>query len=229
MAETDATRLGSTEIAGHLRTDILHGQIGRHDRLPPERTLAQKYGVARGTVREALNRLADEELVEIRAGSGTYVIYDPEEAAHSVIMAARPLELMDARFALEPHICRLAVLHARGRDLDEMELLLEKMESCGSNMQLFSEADTEWHTRLAESTGNSLLIWIVGQINSVRNQPEWSNMLQITLDEEVVGIYNKQHRQILNAIRTREPEQAAILMKEHLETARLSLTRSAST
>jgi GntR family uxuAB operon transcriptional repressor len=144
-------------------------------------------------------------------------------------MAARPLELMDARFALEPHICRLAVLHARGRDLDEMELLLEKMESCGSNMQLFSEADTEWHTRLAESTGNSLLIWIVGQINSVRNQPEWSNMLQITLDEEVVGIYNKQHRQILNAIRTREPEQAAILMKEHLETARLSLTRSAST
>ncbi len=229
MADIDVVRLGSTEIAGHLRADIKHGQIALHDRLPPERTLAEKYKVARGTVREALNRLADEGLVEIRAGSGTYVTYDPEEAAHSVIMAARPLELIDARFALEPHICRLAVLHARSQDLDEMESLLEQMENCGDDMQLFSEADTQWHTRLAESTGNSLLIWIVGQINTVRNQPEWSNMRQITLNHEIVSVYNKQHRQILNAIRTREPEQAASLMKEHLETARLTLTRSAST
>lgn len=229
MTETSTIRMGSTEIAGLIRAEIKQGDIGQHDRLPPERLLAAKYGVARGTIREALNRLAEEELVEIRPGSGTYITYDPEGAAHSVIMSARPLELIDARFALEPHICRLAVLHARTQDLDEMELLMERMENCGNDVIAFSEADTQLHTRLAQSTGNSLLIWVVGQINSVRNQAEWSNMRQITLNGATMSLYNRQHRQIIAAIRAREPEAAAAMMKEHLESARLSLTRSAST
>ncbi len=229
MNENNAMRLGSTEIAGLIRAEIKHGQINRHDRLPPERTLAAKYGVARGTIREALNRLADESLVEIRAGSGTYVTYDPEEVAHSIVTSARPLELIDARFALEPHVCRLAILHARTDDLDEMDALLDRMEACTDDIAAFSDADTRFHTRLAESTGNSLLIWVVAQINSVRNQPEWSSMRQITLNEGTIALYNRQHRQILNAIRAREPERAAALMKEHLEAARLSLTRSAAT
>lgn len=229
MTEINAMRLGSTEIAGLIRAEIKQGDIGQHDRLPPERMLAAKYGVARGTIREALNRLAEEGLVAIRAGSGTYVTFDQEAAAHSVIMSARPLELIDARFALEPHICRLAVLHARTQDLDEMEILMERMENCGDDVIQFSEADTQLHTRLAQSTGNSLLIWVVGQISAVRNQAEWSNMRQITLNSATMSLYNRQHRQILTAIRAREPEAAAAMMKEHLEAARLSLTRSAST
>jgi len=229
MTEKAVQRLGSAEIAGLIRADIKQNNIDRHDRLPPERTLAEKYNVARGTIREALNRLVEEGLVEIRPGSGTYVTYDQEEAAHSIITGARPLELIDARFALEPHICRLAVLHARKDDLDEMETLLEQMEHCKDDAQKFSDADTELHRRLALSTGNSLLIWIVGQITSVRNQPEWSRMRQITLNNETIVTYNQQHRQILEAIRNREPERAAGVMKEHLETARLSLTRSAAT
>ncbi len=228
MTETNAIRMGSTEIAGLIRAEIKQGEISRHDRLPPERLLATKYGVARGTIREALNRLAEEKLVEIRPGSGTYITFDPEEAAHSVIMSARPLELIDARFALEPHICRLAVLHARTQDLDEMELSMERMETCGDDVIAFSEADTRLHTRLAECTGNSLLIWVVAQINAVRSQAEWSNMRQVTLNQATMALYNRQHRQILTAIRAREPEAAAAMMKEHLETARLSLTRSAS-
>ena len=52
-------------------------------------------------------------------------------------------------------------------------------------------------------------------------------MRHLTLNETTIARYNTQHRQILNAIRTREPERVATLMKEHLETARLSLTRAA--
>ena len=54
-------------------------------------------------------------------------------------------------------------------------------------------------------------------------------MRHLTLDSRTIGIYNVQHRQILNAVRTREPERAANIMKEHLETARLSLTRASET
>jgi len=224
-----STRTGSADIASQLRRDIRRGDYEALDRLPPERTLAEHYKVARGTVREALNRLASEGLVEIRAGSGTYIRTPDVIASHSIIAAARPLELIDTRFALEPHICRLAVLHARPQDFEDMEALLELMESCADDPISFSRADADFHRTLANSTGNSLLIWIVEQINSVRGQDQWSQMRKLTLHTDIIGQYNHQHRQILNAIRTREPERAASLMKEHLEAARLSLTRASAT
>ena len=58
---------------------------------------------------------------------------------------------------------------------------------------------------------------------------EWTRMRHLTLDEGIIAQYNGQHRELLNAIRSREPERAAAKMKEHLETARLSLTRAADT
>ena len=222
-------RKGSTEIAGHLRREIIAGNLAAKERLPPERVLANQYGVARGTVREALNRLADEGMVEIRAGSGSYVSFDPLGQVNAIVESTRPLELIDARFALEPHLCRLAVLHARQQELDALEALAETMESGIDDVVGFSQADMAFHTLLAESTGNSLLVWMMGQINSVRNQDEWARMRQLTLNRDTIITYNDQHRQILAAIRMREPERAANAMKEHLEGARLSLTRAAAT
>ncbi|MDD9978141.1 MAG: FCD domain-containing protein, partial [Boseongicola sp.] len=95
--------------------------------------------------------------------------------------------------------------------------------------QKSAEADTAFHRALANSTRNSLLMWLIGQMNSVRSLDEWTRMRQLTLDNQIINQYNHQHREILNAIRSREPERAASKMKEHLETARLSLTRAAET
>ena len=97
-----------------VRRDIADGHYGPHDRLPSERAFADLYKVARGTVRDALNQLAAQGLVDIRPGSGTYVTIASTGETNPVIANASPLELVDARFALEPHICRLAVLHGRG-------------------------------------------------------------------------------------------------------------------
>ena len=222
-------RLGSSEIATIIRNEISSGELSSRQRLPPERSLAEKHGVARGTVREALNQLEKENLVEIRPGSGTYVASRPDDETNHVIANARPLELIDARFALEPHMCRLAVLHATSQDFNRMEELLTVMELPDIEPSAFSRADTAFHNRLAESTGNSLLIWMLMQINSVRNQQQWAQMRSLTINPAVIEQYNFEHRNIFNAIRNREPEQAANHMKKHLETARLTLTRSSST
>ena len=222
-------RVGAAEIAGILRREISSGTLGYHERLPAERVLAAKHGVARGTVREAFNQLADDGLVEIRPSSGTYVLVNTFNSANPVIENANPLELIDTRFALEPHICRLAVLHARPADLDRADELLAKMDNCINDLEGFSVADTAFHTLLAKTTGNQLLIWIVEQINGVRNQEQWARMRRMTLTEKTISQYNLHHRQIIDAIRAREPEQAATAMQDHLESARLSLTRVAST
>lgn len=220
---------GAADIATHLRRQILNGALRLHDALPGERQLAETEGVSRGTVREALSRLEREALVETRRGSGTYVIYS-EAAATSVLFAsARPLELIDARFAIEPHICRLAVLHATAADFDRAEALLAQMEAAVGDPIEFSLADTRFHTLLAETTTNPLLIWMVSQINSVRSQEQWARMLHVTLKPATIETYNAQHRSVLDAIRHRAPDRAAALMRQHLETARLSLTRAAAT
>jgi GntR family uxuAB operon transcriptional repressor len=229
MEHTTRKRIGAAEITAILRRQIASGQLQPRDRLPPERVLAEAHGVARGTVREALTRLAREGLVEIKPGSGTYVIWQPAPQADTVIENARPLELIDARFALEPHICRLAVLHARRQDFERAEELLARMELSETDPVGFSEADAEFHSLLAEVTGNGLLLGMVNQINSVRDHEQWARMKTLTLNPSIIQQYNAQHRQIVNAIRAREPERAAALMKDHLETARLSLTRAAAT
>ncbi len=219
-------RIGSSEIAELIRTAILSGELNYKERLPSERDLSETYSVARGTIRESLNQLEDEGLVQTRPGSGTYIIKTHSGLKDPSIALARPLELIDARFALEPHICRLAVLNARREDLDAAEEALICMENFSKSFQDFSRSDENFHTILAESTNNGLIISMVNQINAVRNQEQWALMRKLTINHQTIKIYNKQHREILNAIRTRDPESASSLMREHIETARLSLTRA---
>jgi GntR family uxuAB operon transcriptional repressor len=229
MTKNHKSRCGAPEIASILRQKINSGLLKTSERLPAERLLADTYSVARGTVRKALNILAIEKIVDIRPGSGTFVKFTQSEATHTIIENASPLELIDARFALEPHICRLAVLHATQQDLDKADQLLVQMDASVNDPNRFSEADNAFHTLLVKTTGNRLLIWIMSQINTVRNQEQWSRMRRLTLNENSIAEYNNQHRQVLNELKAREPERAAMLMQSHLETARLSLTRITST
>ncbi|MDB4593218.1 FCD domain-containing protein, partial [Paracoccaceae bacterium] len=113
-------------------------------------------------------------------------------------------------------------------DFDRLGQLCTKMEASVDNAAAFAEADTEFHRALVECTGNVLLIWIMDQITSVRGQSDWTRMRSLTLNTAIIQQYNAQHRRILNALYSREPEAAASNMKEHLETARLSLTRAAA-
>lgn len=222
-------KYNANEIAGEIRKEITKGILSPTDRLPAERALSERFGAARGTIRSAIEQLANDGLVEKRPGSGTFVVGKPPDSVNETIANASPLELIDARFALEPHMCRLAVLNARSSDFADLEALQKQMETHAGDYAQFAELDTSFHAMIARAAGNNLLIWMVSQINNVRNQEQWSQMRHLTLNETMINQYNLQHRKIIEAIRAREPELAAQRMKEHLETARLSLTRSAST
>ena len=224
-----ASKPGSAALAATIKRSIMGGEMIAGDRLPAERVLAERYGISRGTVRAALAALEESGFVETRLGSGTYVIWRKPNDTSMPLENARPLELMDARFALEPHICRLAVLQATQEDFVELEELLGSMEASVDDAVAFSDADSAWHSRLAASTGNRLLTSILSQINSVRGFDEWTRMRNLTLDRPTIERYNIQHRAIVNAIRARDPDRAAALMKEHLETARMTLVRIATT
>ncbi|MGV6846928.1 MAG: FadR/GntR family transcriptional regulator [Marinibacterium sp.] len=221
------SRKSFSEVATEIRRSIADGSFRRFERLPASRKLAEEYGVARNTLRAALYQLEREGLLETRQGSGTYVVAPPPEVVPNVIEIATPLELVDARFALEPHICRLCVLHGRREDFEHLDALCLRMEAAETDPDAFAEADSAFHSGLAATTRNNLLMWLIDQISAVRLFDEWTRMRHLTLNERIIRQYNMQHREVLNALRSREPERAAAKMKEHLETARSSLMRAA--
>ncbi|MEM0943655.1 MAG: FadR/GntR family transcriptional regulator [Pseudomonadota bacterium] len=215
--------MNSSDIATMLRQEITSGALIGGSRLPPERALSEQYGVARGTVREALRQLETHRLVERRPGSGTYVIWAEEDDARAITETTRPLELIDARFGLEPQLVRLAVIHATNQDLARVEEPLRVMEGARVNPALFADADERFHLALADCAQNPLMRWMMAKMHEVRSHTQWGHMRTVTLTPRIIHEYNLQHRAILDAIRARDAEAADRAMKAHLRTARQSL------
>ncbi|MEM9059739.1 MAG: FadR/GntR family transcriptional regulator [Pseudomonadota bacterium] len=214
--------MNARDITLDLRRRITDAAYQRDARLPPERMLSEEYGVARGTVREALKTLEDMGFVERRAGSGTYVTYAGITLTGSIIETTRPLELVDARFALEPHMVRLAVLHATEADLARAETHLDAMEA-GFDSRLFADMDEQFHLALADAARNPMIRWMMEKTHEVRSHAQWARMRTLTLNQSIIAKYNRQHRDILDAIRSRDADAASNAMRAHLDTARRSL------
>jgi DNA-binding FadR family transcriptional regulator len=234
-AEAEFARLakpgsGVGAISAYLQRAIETGAYSEGDRLPPERQLAETFKAARSTVRRALDKLEKEGLVSRRLGSGTFVGTSVPAGQRPADLADElsPLQLIEARMAVEPFTTRLAVLHATRRTLDEMETVLSHAEAAMDDKDAFSKWDGEFHLLLSRASANPLLLSVYRQINHVRLHAQWDAMKEKILTPEVIAAYNRQHRGILNAIHVRDAQLAQTLMGEHLETAREDLVKAAS-
>ena len=177
-------------------------------RLESERELAVQYNVSRGTIRSALQKLEKQNYVTTQPNSGTYVCYETNfEFIPNVIRTASPIELIDSRIAMEPHICRLATINAKAEQHDELNHLLDMMDENHHDNEAFSKYDAEFHSLLASMTHNNLIIWFIQQANMVRTQEQWQNLRHNSLNPEAIKAYNQQHRDIVTAILNRDPEQ----------------------
>lgn len=212
-------------IRARLKRAIESGVYADGDQLPPERQLAVAFGAARSTVRKALDELEAGGLVVRRVGSGTFVTYagplgSPLDDITDLIS---PLQLIEARFAVEPHMTRLAAINATARDLEAMSTALQGLEGCGGDKDLFTRWDREFHERLARASRNPLLVHIYRQINEVRSHGQWDAMSELILTPGQIDEYNIQHRAIYEALRQRDVQGAEDLIRTHLGTARRDL------
>ena len=125
---------GVGTISAYLQRAIETGAYSEGDRLPPERQLAVTFHAARSTVRRALDQLEKAGLVSRRLGSGTFVGATAAANRRNADLADQisPLQLIEARLAVEPFTTRLAVLHATRRNLDDMEVVLARAEESRS-------------------------------------------------------------------------------------------------
>src|SRR5207249_3451443 len=118
------------QIADQIRGLIRNGEFPAGSRLPPERDLARQLGVSRPSVREALIALEVEGMVEVRIGSGIYVLGGgaAPAVAHHMDAAAGPFELLRARHLIESECAALAAKSAKRNHVQAIEEALVEME-----------------------------------------------------------------------------------------------------
>ena len=212
-------------IGAQLREAIRSGFYVNGDQLPAERKLAERFDTARSTIRKVLLNLETEGLIERRVGSGTFVKSDDMSigAAHDIVSRVSPLELIEARLAVEPHMTRLAVLNATANEIKMLGSILDDLEQCRNDKEAFSRHDSMFHEWLARSSRNPLLLHLYQQINAVRGHDQWAAMKNEILSPGEIDEYNRQHRALFEAIERRDIAAAVKQINDHLEKARRDL------
>lgn len=217
---------GASGIFSRIRSAIVNGEYNFNERLPPERDLAAQFDVARGTVRAALAQLERANLVRKQFGSGTFISYDNRFENEDIAEETSPLELIETRLAIEPHIVRLVVSNANNREIRKLEEALANVVHAQQNPNSFSSADEAFHLTLASCSQNPLLIWMYQRINDIRSHTQWRHDSDNILTQEKINFYNNQHTELVRAIIRRDMDGAVRKMTEHLRQAKKDLLGS---
>jgi len=221
---------GARSITSELRKAIETGRYYNGDQLPPERDLSETYSASRNTIRKALNNLEEAGLVTRKVGSGTFVNYagPADLETENVVEQISPLQLIDARLGFERQMTRLAVVHATGRDIEKMEMLLTQLEASESDRNTFTKLDSEFHLRLAKASGNPLIVKLYSQINEVRTHSQWKRARELVLSPDKIRQYNQFHSGILEGLKNRDAKAAIDALNGHMELAHQDLVGTTS-
>ncbi len=208
------------QIADQIRNLVQSGEFPLGQRLPAERDLAQQFGVSRPSVREALIALEVEGLVEVRGGSGVYVVRR-EAAANErrVETAYGPFEIIRARQLIEGELAAAAAQAATPALLDSLRASVREMEADISRGQPPVQGDRQFHLRLAQASDNTPLVHMVGQLFDERGNPLFAQLGLHFETEPTWRAAVTEHRAVMDAIAERQPEAARRAMHLHLQSS----------
>jgi len=216
------------EIGMRLRNELSSGQYKIGDRLPPERDIAEQFEVSRAVVREALIMLEIENLIEVRKGSGVYVMNLPEQqiatSSQSGDDDVGPFELLQARQFLESDIAAFAATQVTKNDIAQMRQALEMEKDILDSSGEDDDGDRLFHMLIAQATGNSILAEIIEQLWLRRvNSPMWRKLHSRITDTSYRQEWLADHHKILAALQRKDPKMARQAMWQHLENVKVKL------
>jgi GntR family transcriptional repressor for pyruvate dehydrogenase complex len=211
------------QIVQQIEESVLNGSLKPGDQLPAERELAQRLGVSRTAVREAVKALREKGLVEAYSGRGTFITDGTTHAARQsfdlmvkIGQQEGSLHLAELRWILEPGIAAVAAECIEEEHLAAMREAVAVMERSHKNPEAYIEADLDFHLAVAEAAANPLILSLIDSIVGL-------------LREQRIKIFNvdggpqrgqMHHKRILAAMEQRDPEMARQAMAAHLEQVR---------
>lgn len=203
------------DVARSLVTEIVAGKYPVGSRLPAERELAALYDVSRPTVREAVIALEVQGFVEVRVGSGAYVMRIPgDEDVPGFGMSA--FELTEARLLIEGEAAALAATQITDAELAEISDLVSAIARENSEPGGTERADRDFHLAIARATRNSGILGAVTTLWDLRDSSLEAALLHEKARTAHIKPVVEEHTAVLEALRARDPVAARATMRAHL-------------
>jgi len=212
----------SSQIAEQIRSSILAGEFSPGDKLPPERELAEMFGVSRPSVREALNILTSSGLVMSYQGGGTVVKSLVEISAGNPLSdlikgeQERALDVIEVRKCMEAWTSYYAAQRALPEDLRKLEKLVGEMERNLDGMKPSQDLDANFHIVIAQATHNIVWLHLMQSIFDAMKEFQRGVWRAVYLTEDDHRQLFQHHLAVYEAIRDRDAERARDAMLAHL-------------
>jgi GntR family transcriptional regulator, transcriptional repressor for pyruvate dehydrogenase complex len=207
------------EIADRIRVLILDGTFPEGQPLPAERPLAERFGVSRGSIRDAFRTLETIGLLVTRHGQGTF----PQELdvdrlvapLASVLSYRHDLqdELLDVRRMFEPAVARVAATRVTDADLADLQRIVAAQRKKLKTGRSAIVEDTAFHAALARATRNRVVVSIMATLNDLLVESRKRTLKQKGRPRRsILG-----HEAVVEALRQRDAEAASSAMREHID------------
>ncbi len=207
------------DVARQIQRLIVDGVLKPGQLLPPERQLAERFGVSRNSVRDAIRTLELSGLVVARHGEGNVVAdVSPETLVAplaSLLLQKRKLvaELLEVRKILEPALAARAAVHATDEQIAQLEDVLRRQSEKTARGESTIEEDAEFHYTIALAAGNSVVRKLLDVLmDLLRETRARSLQVEGRLERSLAG-----HRRVVQAIQRRDAEEAERAVRQHLE------------
>ena len=210
----------SSAIAAQIRTAIVSGRLAQGERLPPERELAEQFGVSRVTVRDALRGLEALGLIEVRVGarggafvrapSGTHVGQAMSDMM--VLSTAGPGDIVEARLIVELGTVTLACARASDGDLEELRASCERGREELAAKTYTRERSWEFHSLLAKAAHNGAVDGITHSFRSTLSM----HPVRAREGAKAHAASVEEHLRIVEALERRDATAAREGMAAHL-------------
>jgi len=207
------------QIVQQIEDSIVKGDLKAGDQLPAERDLAQRFGVSRTAVREAVKALREKGLVEAYSGRGTFITDGTTQAVRQsldlMVKIGQPegsTHLAEVRAILEPEIAALAAIRIQEPELSTMREAVTTMDRAFKDPEVYIEADLDFHLALAEGAANPLILSLLDSIVGLLREQRL-RIFKVPGGPERGQIY---HKRILDAVERHDAEKSREGMRAHL-------------
>ena len=210
------SKLLAEEIEERILQYIIQTPLEIGTKLPNEFELGERFGVGRSTIREAVKLLVSKGILEVRQGSGTYVIsttppeLDPLGLQGLGDKMSLALDLVNLRMILEPGIAEMAALNATEEDIKKSREICDITERKIRNDEDYTHDDIQFHTCVAECSKNKVVEQLIPMIDTAVLM--FVNVTHKLLKEESIAT----HRAVVEAIADHDPVGARAAMMMHM-------------
>ena len=203
------------DLARRLVAELAENRYPVGSRLPAEREMALQYNVSRPTVREAIIALEVQGLVEVRIGSGAYVLRLPgEEDIPGFNISA--FELTEARLLFEGEAAALAATQITDEEVAAIEELVRQIAEENLDPRGTDKADRAFHLAIARASRNNAVLETVERLWDLRSASPEAALLHEKARTANVKPVIEEHKAVVDALKARDPAAARAAMRSHL-------------